>query len=273
MEKGGLAMITFGVCTSPEQASTFAAAGFTFHEVNVQSNLKPLGDDTAFAPELIRLRGAALPAPAANCLLPGSLKTCGPTVNFPDLLRYATVAMRRAAATGMQTLVFGSGAARMVPDGFPRELAWQQLLEFCRFASREAAPHNVMLVVEPLNRKECNILNTVGECGALVEQVAHPNCMLLVDAYHWGRDNDSAADIVKYGGLLRHAHIATYANRLAPGAEPCDFGPFFKAIAEARYSGRIAVEGKWTDPAKEAPIAMETLRRAATAAGLEVQRG
>ncbi len=263
-------MVAFGVCTTPEQASVFAAAGFKFHEVNVQSNLKPTCDSTAFAPELIRLRRAALPAPAANCLLPGTLKTCGPAVNFADLNRYVTVAMERAAKAKMQTLVFGSGGARMVPEGFPRNLAWQQLLEFCRFSAREAARNNVTLVVEPLNRKECNILNTVGECGALVEQVAHPNCMLLVDAFHWGRDNDSAADIVRYGHLLRHAHIATYTNRLAPGAEPCDFGPFFKAMAEANYSGRIAVEGKWTDAAKEAPVAMEALRKAAVAAGLEV---
>lgn len=263
-------MITFGICTAPEQASVFAAAGFTFHEVNVQSNLKPMGDDTSFAPELIRLRKAALPAAAANCLLPGSLKTCGPTVNFRDLHRYVSAAAERAAKAEMEILVFGSGAARMVPDGFSRGLAWQQLLEFCRFTARAAALHNVTLVVEPLNRKECNILNTVAECGALVEQVGHPNCMLLVDAFHWGRDNDSAADIVRYGRFLRHAHIATYANRLAPGAEPCDFGPFFKAMAEANYNGRIAIEGKWTDPAKEAPVAMETLRAAAIAAGLKV---
>jgi sugar phosphate isomerase/epimerase len=261
-------MITFGVCTTPEQVSIFAAAGFLFHEVNVQSNLKPMNDDTVFALELIRLRGAALPASAANCLLPGSLKTCGPTVNFRDLYRYVVVAMERAATAGMKVIVFGSGAARMVPDGFSQGVAWQQLLEFCRFTAREAARHNVTLVIEPLNRKECNILNTVGECGALVEQVAHPNCMLLVDAFHWGRDNDSAADIVKYGRLLRHAHIATYTNRLAPGAEPCDFAPFFSAMAAANYSGRIAVEGKWTDPAGEAPVAMETLLQAARAAGL-----
>ena len=124
-----------------------------------------------------------------------------------------------------------------------------------------ARRHGVTVVVEPLNRQECNVLTTVRECAALVREVAHPGVRLLVDAYHLLRDNDSPEDIAAHGDLLAHVHIATGCNRLAPGAEPCELAPFFAALAKAGYDGRVSIEGNIPDPAKQLPAALALLNR------------
>ena len=47
-----------------------------------------------------------------------------------------------------------------------------------------AASHGVLIVAEPLNRGECNIINTVAEAMEYVQAVNHPNFNCLVDSYH-----------------------------------------------------------------------------------------
>ena len=116
-------------------------------------------------------------------------------------------------------------------------------------------------MVEPLNQQECNVLTSVGESGRYVEDVDHPAVRLLVDAYHWGKDDLSTEDIVSYGHLLRHVHIATVTTRLAPGLEPYDFTPFFSALGKTGYDGLISIEARWTDLSVQASEAFQALSR------------
>jgi sugar phosphate isomerase/epimerase len=81
-------------------------------------------------------------------------------------------------------------------------------------------------------------------------------------------EKESAEDIVAAGPLLCHAHTATYRTRLAPGLELCDFRPFFQALKEGGYDGRISIEGKWDDLPGQAAGALAELQRAARAFGL-----
>lgn len=257
----------YGVCTDPVNAPALAQAGFDFIELHVQNHLKTMQDESAFAPELIRLGASALPCEAANCFLPADLKVTGPQADMDALAAYVELACSRAARAGIQTIVFGSGGARRIPDGFSRDEAWQQLVAFGRMLGPVAQKHGVLIVVEPLNRRECNVLNGVGECAEYVRQVNHPAVRLLVDAYHWALDNDSYDDLVESMPLIAHAHIATYASRKAPGLEACDFGPFFDALKKGGYDGRLSIEGGWGDMATEASQALRVLRDFARAAG------
>ena len=172
----------------------------------------------------------------------------------------------RAGQAGVEVIVFGSGGARQIPDGFDAREAHAQLVRFCSLVAPIARHHGVTVVVEPLNRRECNVLTTVGECAALVREVAHPGLRLLVDAFHFLRDNDSIEDLVANADLLAHVHVATTANRLAPGAEPCDLKAFFKALARGGYNGRVSIEGSIPNPAKELPAALALLRQLAAGA-------
>ena len=130
-------------------------------------------------------------------------------------------------------------------------------------AGDAARRESLVIVVEPLNQSECNVFNKVGECAQFVREVDHPQIRLLVDAYHWAQDQDSVDDLVAAAPLLHHAHIATYQSRLAPSLEPCDFAPFFGALKQGGFDGRISVEGRWNNIATDAAKALEALKQAA----------
>lgn len=257
----------YGVCTEPENAAVLADAGFEFVELHVQRHLKPEEDEAAFLPQLARIQAAALDCVAANCFIPAHLKITGPQADLDALARYVKVACERAQRAGIETIVFGSGGARTIPDSFDRQQAWEQLVDFGRMLGPVAERHGVTIAVEPLNRGESNVLNGVSEGARYVREVDHPSVRLLVDGYHWALERESAADmvgdIIAAGPLLCHAHIATYRTRLAPGAEACDFGPFFQALKGGGYDGRIAIEGKWDDLPSQAAGALAELKQAA----------
>lgn len=258
----------FGVCGQPEIASVLAKAGYDFVEVHVQRDLATTGTAQEFQPVLEQLRSAPVPVAAANCFVPGSLKITGPDVEMGALTDYVQTAFERAHQAGIEIIVFGSGGARRIPDEFDRDTAWQQLLDFGQMIAPLAQSFEITVVVEPLNRRECNVFNSVGECAKYVQQIDHPHVRLLVDAYHWAQENDSYQELVESLPLIHHAHIATYESRMAPSLEACDFGPFFAALKEGGYDGTISIEGKWHDLEEDALSALQELKRAASEAGL-----
>lgn len=70
----------------------------------------------------------------------------------------------------MKVVVFGSGGARRVPEGFPQAGGLCPAGGAVPGAHRPAAAaHGITCCVEPLNQKETNILTTSGECFRLVE--------------------------------------------------------------------------------------------------------
>jgi len=253
-----------GVCADPQFSPALAEAGFEFIELNVQRHLKTVEDDAAFVPELARIQASPLPAIAANSFVPGNLKITGPDVDMDALKRYARVAFTRAQQAGIGTIVFGSGGARRIPDDFDRDIAWQQLVAFGKLIGPIAQQHAVMVVVEPLNQRECNVLTSVRESGRYVEDVDHPHVRLLVDGYHWLLDDKDDDAIVTYGPLLCHVHIATPQSRLAPGFEDCDFSGFLHALKGAGYDGPISIESRWDDMGAQAGAAFRYLQNLAT---------
>lgn len=255
--------MTLGVCCGPDLSHTFATAGFDYIEVNAQRHLMPQASDAEFAPMREALASSVLPCRAANAFLPAALKVTGPAVDRAALDAYAATACRRAHDAGLAVIVFGSGGARQIPDGFPRESAWQQLLDFARIAGDHAAHHHITIAVEPLRRQECNVLATVAESAAFVRQLNHPAVRLLVDAFHWHANGESPDDIVAAAPLIVHTHVATYAQRLFPGDEPCDFAPFFSALKQGGYAGSISIEAKWDGSPESAARAAALLRQLA----------
>jgi sugar phosphate isomerase/epimerase len=251
----------FGVCGSPELAPAAAAAGYDYLEWSVQTFLQPQADEAAFAAAWELVKAAPLPIPVCNMFLPASLKVTGPEVDLAALEAYVAIACERAGRAGVDTIVFGSGGARAVPEGFAHSRATSQIVEFLQRVAPLAAAHGVVIVIEPLRYQECNILNTVAESAAVARLVDRPSIKLLVDGYHWACNGESEEDLSAAAPLFRHMHVATKANRMPPGSEPCEALPrFLKMVGSIGYTGRLSYEGRLADPAVELPRALEMMR-------------
>lgn len=257
-----------GICAAPRQLTDVDVTGVDFCEANVQTLLCPQADETAFAAQLEALKACPLPTPAANCFLPGSLKTTGPEVDDAALDRYVQTALRRAQRAGVRTIVFGSGGSRQVPEGFSRSRALEQIVGFLRRVGPWAADHDVTIVVEPLQQAECNIVNTVDEGRELINAVDMPGVALLADLYHMLREEEGPEAILRAGPLLAHTHVAEKAARTPPGVAGDDFRPFLAALRHVGYGRAMSLECKWDDLKTQLAPAVAELRRQMDEVGL-----
>lgn len=232
-----------GCCTPASNHATFLSAStLDYIEENVQSFLVPLQSGDVFAANLDQALVCGKKILAANCFLPGNLPCVGPTVDLPSILAYAEVAFHRAAQTGIQRIVFGSGGSRRIPDGFAAERAREQFTSLLIRLAPMAARNSLQVVVEPLNPGECNFITCVRDGAAIVREVAHPAIRLLADLYHMARADETADDLAAVVDLVTHVHIAEKAERTAPGVAGDDFRKFFQVLQAANYDQGISLE-------------------------------
>lgn len=235
----------FGVCTSVNNAALLADTGIDFIEESIQRLLVPQAPASEFAPHKAAVNAAPLPVVAANSFLPATLKCVGPDVDMAALVRYGETAIGRASDLGIHTLVLGSGGARQIPIGWDATRAQAQFIELLQRYATFAQHYGVTIVVEALNRGECNFINSLAEGAAVVAACDHPRIRLLTDIYHMRREREPADQISAFASLITHAHIAEDINRTVPGVSGDDFGAYFAALKDANYPGIMAIEAHY----------------------------
>ena len=250
----------FGICTSIENSAAVSDAGWDFIEESVQGLLKGLESDENWTGRE-RAKQSAVPIRAGNMLVPASLKITGPDVDRARLAAYMRTVFRRADKLDIRTLVFGSGGARNVPEGFPRDTAAEQITEFVRTSAAVAAEYDVTIVIEPLHRGECNIINSVDEAMKYVATVGHPNLKCLVDSYHSWMEDEPLEDVRVAMPSIRHVHVADKTGRTAPGESgESDYRPLFRVLKHGGYNGLISVEAKEFNVPSSGARVLEFLR-------------
>ncbi len=100
----------------------------------------------------------------------------------------------------------------------------------------------VVLAVEPLNRFETSLFNTVDQAMVLVEQVNRPSLGLLLDTFHMNiEERDLGRAIRRAGRHLAHFH-ACGNDRGAPGGDGIDWNEVLTALKEIDYQGAVSIE-------------------------------
>ena len=109
-------------------------------------------------------------------------------------------------------------------------------------AAAYAARHNVRLSVEPLNRFECYLLNTVADAADVVRQVGAPNYGLLYDTFHANiEEKDPVGVIAPNIGHINHVHCSEN-DRGAPGKGHVPWAATMKALKQGGYDGWCVIE-------------------------------
>jgi sugar phosphate isomerase/epimerase len=256
------AKVLVGYCVGLKGLETAKAAGFDYVELGV-SEIAALSD-ADFDAALERVKQVGVPTPNANLFLPGTIRLTGPQpTDQEQQMAYVRKAFARLNRLGVKIVCFGSGGARRVPEGFPKEEAFQQLVAFGKRIAPEARANGITVVIEPLRRQETNIINTTAEGFELVKAVGDPNFELLVDFYHLASEKEDPAIILQVRDHLRHLHMANPQGRVFPLKwDEFDYAPFFANLRQIGYAGRISVEASSPDLPTEGPVSIALLRRA-----------
>lgn len=126
--------------------------------------------------------------------------------------------------------------------GGPTVAEKARVVELLKSAAPEAENAGVKLAIEPLNRFECYMVNTLATGRELVEAVDAPNVGILFDTFHANMEEKRPIEaILKDGGVINHFHCSSN-DRGIPGEGHIDWENTFKALHEINYSGELVIE-------------------------------
>jgi len=258
------ATVRVGYCTRLNALDATKTAGFDYAELSA-TEIAQLTDEE-FEATVTRLKALGLPTPAANLFIPQTIHLTGPDTKPDEQMAHVKKVVSRLSRLGTQIIVFGSGGARRVPEGFSKDEAFKQLVDFGRRAAREARPYGITITIEPLRKQETNIINSAAEGLDLVNAIDDPNFQLMIDFYHLASEHEDPGIVLRAREHIRHLHMANPQGRVIPQKwEEFDYAPFFANLRAIGYDKRISVEVSGTpDLPGQAPAAIALLRRAFT---------
>jgi len=127
-------------------------------------------------------------------------------------------------------------------DGTSRETALGYLSESLLNLGLHAAKYDQILLYEPINRYETNLINRLGDGVELLTGLATTNVKLLADLYHMNiEEANPPAAIRAAGKFIGHVHFAD-SNRRAAGMGHTDFAPIITALRDVGYTGFLSAE-------------------------------
>jgi len=131
---------------------------------------------------------------------------------------------------------------RQLPGRARTDAEWQWAVEGLRAAAEYAAPNNITLAFEPLNRFETYMINVAADAVRLARDVDHPHLKVQFDTFHAHiEERDSAAAIKATGAMLGHFH-ASENDRGVPGSGQVRWEACFDALRAIDYRGWVTIE-------------------------------
>ena len=105
-----------------------------------------------------------------------------------------------------------------------------------------AVANGVRVAVEPLNRYETSLLNTVDQTLDAIDGLPVEGCGVALDLYHQNIEERDVPDAIRTAGG-RIAHVQVCANdRGTPGADHLDWPGIVDALDDAGYDGPLVIE-------------------------------
>lgn len=210
----------------------------------VELPLENAGDLTASAVQ-DALAATGLTPYVAGAMAPGRDLVATDAGTIRSTQEYLGACIRLAADIGAPTVCgpFYSATGRLwrMDDG-ERERAYADLRENLEPLARQAVESGVVLGIEPLNRYETSLLNTVGQALAALGPLLGSGVGLALDTYHLNIEERSSADAIRQAaGSLVHVQVCGN-DRGAPGGDSTDWQGIFSALEDVDYTGPLNIE-------------------------------
>jgi sugar phosphate isomerase/epimerase len=122
------------------------------------------------------------------------------------------------------------------------ELEQELLLSSLKALAPVADRHHAVLMIEPLNRYETHLVNTLDQGAEYCRRVNRSGIRIMADFFHMNLEEaDIAESIREAGPYIQYVHVAD-SNRKQPGRGHLDFRPGFRALKAIGYDSYLGVE-------------------------------
>ncbi|MFI7513959.1 sugar phosphate isomerase/epimerase family protein [Micromonospora echinofusca] len=221
-----------------ELAPRIRAWGFDAVELTVQA---PGDWDPDRAADLLAGLGLA-PAVCAGLLPEHDLLADDEEVvrRTEEFVRQCVRAAGRVGAAVVAGPLYAPAGRRWLLDADARRATVARLVERLRPLADEAAGQGVTIALEPLNRFETSLLNTVDQALEVVADL--PGLGLALDTFHLNiEERDLPAAIRLAGDRLAHVQVCGN-DRGVPGGDHLDWPGMFDALTGTGYTGQVNIE-------------------------------
>lgn len=161
---------------------------------------------------------------------------------------------------------YGMHSDRLPPFKAPRGPQEDRavLLDMLGKLGEYAQSCGVTVLLEPLNRYEDHMVNTLRQGAELCRAVGLSSVQIMADLFHMNIEEASLADSLRNAaGVVAHVHVAD-SSRFEPGTGHTDFASAFAALDEIGFDGFAAMECRLSmEPKAALRSAYEVLNRAA----------
>ena len=133
------------------------------------------------------------------------------------------------------------GKRRFISQNEKKE-EWSRAVESLKEMAAYAGDHNIKLAMEPLNRFENDMINTVEQGLDMISQVNSPNLGLLLDTFHMHiEEKDTKKAILAAGDRIFHMHTCEN-DRSIPGTGQVDWKGVSEALRTVNYQKACVIE-------------------------------
>lgn len=250
--------------TLEEKFANASAAGFEGIELGGGGD----GTFRARLPEIRRARSAGVVMPTVCVRMDHFIgdfdgdRRASARAGMAELLE---VIVEAGGAGAITPAAFGLFSSALPPFRSPRAKADDRriLLEELGRLGQHAATVGSVLLVEPLNRYEDHMVNTLAQAVSLVEELGLPSVRVMADTFHMNiEEADPAASLAEAMPWVGHIQLGD-SNRLEPGAGHTDWPALMRVLESAGYDKWMAMECSLSGPsAKVLPRVSALLRSA-----------
>lgn len=230
--------VTTGVIR--ERAPQVAALGFDAIEL-------PLESASDWSPDDMRpiLEDAGLRPGVCAAMAPGRDLTTDDAGTVASTQAYLRACIEHAAGIGASVVA----GPLYAPTGLTGAISADERARRVGTLARNLAPlldiaaaNGIRIGIEPLNRFETSLFNTVAQTTELIDAVDHPALGLLLDTFHMNiEERDIGAAIRLAGDRLVHFH-ACGNDRGAPGNDGIAWCAVRDALRDIGYGGIMTIE-------------------------------
>ncbi|HLH03645.1 MAG TPA: sugar phosphate isomerase/epimerase family protein [Bryobacteraceae bacterium] len=139
-------------------------------------------------------------------------------------------------------IVFGSPKQRGTMPGVTPEQAREMMRDGLARLAPHAEERNVQILLEPLSKAQCDVVNTLAEAVAIVSEIGSAAIQTMFDVHNAADETLAHTELLRrYWPHIRHIHVNEMDGR-EPGQGDYDFAPLLSTLEALDYHRWVSLE-------------------------------